>query len=188
MTSSSLSSQLPSSSWLRLATAFFLIAFVRVIFINLCFIGIDAVWRPVLRVSPANTGLTTTVFMRSSLGGGGRRRWCCFCLHARPDLSRRNFFGTRAELAGRVPFLGFITQRDNIPLPPPLSLPFFLFSAHREQGNALAGDVHVEHGDEHFLMHFDDFVGIAHEAVRQLADVDEPVLDARRCPQTRRTL
>ena len=25
-------------------------------------------------------------------------------------------------------------------------------------------------------MHFDDFVGIAHEAVRQLADVDEPVL------------
>ena len=44
---------------------------------------------------------------------------------------------------------------------------------HRQR-DALAGDVHVHDGDEHFLMNLDHFVGIADEAVRQLADVDEP--------------
>ena len=98
------------------ATAFFLIAFVGVIFINLCFIGIDGVDDLLLGQSGKfrfdYNGLHTI-----SLDGGGRRRWCCFCLHARPDLSRRNFFGTCAELSGEFRSLGFITQRDNIPLP-----------------------------------------------------------------------
>ena len=75
----------------------------------------------------------------------------------------------------RVPFFGIHHAKGQHPAAPPRFPAFFPILAHR-QGNALAGDVHVEHGDEHFLMHFDDFVGIAHEAVRQLADVDEPVL------------
>ena len=99
--------------------AFFLIAFVGVIFINLCFIGIDGVDDLLLGQSGKfrfdYNGLHTI-----SLDGGGRRRWCCFCLHARPDLSRRNFFGTRAELAGRVPFFGIHHAKGQHPAAPPL--------------------------------------------------------------------
>ena len=44
------------------------------------------------------------------------------------------------------------------------------------QGDALAGGIDLKHGDEHALMDLDHLCGVLDELVRQLADMDQPVL------------
>ena len=51
-----------------------------------------------------------------------------------------------------------------------------LLRSPKRQSDSIALQVDFKHGHPHSLLNFDDVRGVADEPIRQLADVDQPVL------------